>query len=945
MGQAANSMKFAAAELLGLTENDFACPICMSMIKDPFVTECGHSFCFQCITTHLVNKKSCPCCSIYMTADKVHPNFLLHKVVGKLSQADLGSATSPAERVVQLLEDDKAGLKLGELNRLLQILWDRKLLLEQQDAETNLQLLLHFLRHSRQEKSKQLTNLQSELQLLDSDIKQVAGRHPAPPAGKVKSPHLPSRQHSTQLLDKRLQEAMLNTTDTPDQAAAASAAHATDDRPAAATQAAAVALSQATHVSAGAAVRAPSSLLTPTSSTATLTAPVHQYLVQSSQSNTQQPSTQPGIILAQPGLPLQPGSSTPNQQGRPPQQPVTGAAARPDQSRQPRLARASNGYLMINHPYPSPLAASQQVADGAVTAAASAHGSAAAGASATRAAARIATPVPMPTQMERQQSMHIHPRHLAFQHFHAQQQRQQVERQSAASHAAGASGAAATQDQAATQEAALRARRRRVLSQFEDLQQCYLRLRKSGKTPAAAAGLPRSPFQEDAIEVGGNEPPSKRLRQEHQPQSAMPMECTLSTDPLEAGQGAEAGVSPAEASGSFAAASQVDSDRPSTALATAGVKREASEAFSGGQPEPSPASSQAPAPAVTGPADEDGLAEFSRMLSVFTHCGRLKVVAQLLRPSNQHSSSILSSIEFDRDSEVFATAGVSKRISIYEYSAIMANPAAETHRPSQELVTRSKLSCLTWNKYLKTHLASSDYEGVVHVWDIATGQNVAEYEAHEKRIWSVDFCHVDPKLLMSGSDDGMVKIWSTSQPNPVSGIDVKANVCCAKYNPGSSYEIAVGAADHTVLTYDLRKSDRPVHTFRGHRKAVSYVRYLNGTELVSASTDSTLRLWDTKACTAGRVFSGHNNEKNFVGLSVDGDFMACGSETNEVYVYYKAMSKPVCRRFFSTAAEVANSSHNQDPSQFISAVCWKPHSQILLSANSQGTIKLMQLTS
>ena len=58
---------------------------------------------------------------------------------------------------------------------------------------------------------------------------------------------------------------------------------------------------------------------------------------------------------------------------------------------------------------------------------------------------------------------------------------------------------------------------------------------------------------------------------------------------------------------------------------------------------------------VTGPADEEGLAEFSRMLSVFTHCGRLKVIAQLLRPSNQHSSSILSSIEFDRDSEVNLT--------------------------------------------------------------------------------------------------------------------------------------------------------------------------------------------------------------------------------------------------------------------------------------------------
>ena len=90
------------------------------------------------------------------------------------------------------------------------------------------------------------------------------------------------------------------------------------------------------------------------------------------------------------------------------------------------------------------------------------------------------------------------------------------------------------------------------------------------------------------------------------------------------------------------------------ALTPAGVKREASEALQGGEPEHPPLC-QAPAaigPAVTGPADEEGLAEFSRMLSVFTHCGRLKVVAQLLRPSNQHSSSILSSIEFDRDSEV-----------------------------------------------------------------------------------------------------------------------------------------------------------------------------------------------------------------------------------------------------------------------------------------------------
>ena len=60
------------------------------------------------------------------------------------------------------------------------------------------------------------------------------------------------------------------------------------------------------------------------------------------------------------------------------------------------------------------------------------------------------------------------------------------------------------------------------------------------------------------------------------------------------------------------------------------------------------------------------------------------------------------------------------------------------------------------------------------------------------------------------------------------------------------------------------------------------MRYLNSRELVSASTDSTLRLLDTARQRAVRTYSGHMNEKNFVGLSSSGDFMACGSETNEV---------------------------------------------------------------
>jgi E3 ubiquitin-protein ligase RFWD2 len=145
--------------------------------------------------------------------------------------------------------------------------------------------------------------------------------------------------------------------------------------------------------------------------------------------------------------------------------------------------------------------------------------------------------------------------------------------------------------------------------------------------------------------------------------------------------------------------------------------------------------------------------------------GGMQVVAQVPRASARQSSAILSSIEFDHDATLFATAGVSKRISIFDFATVswhwptacsvltadcmlitdsaacgharssvqsgggfmlsrhdiwvfrlqvMRNPLETQHRPHAEISTRSKLSCLSWNRYLRPHIISSDYEGAHH---------------------------------------------------------------------------------------------------------------------------------------------------------------------------------------------------------------------------------------
>jgi len=214
---------------------------------------------------------------------------------------------------------------------------------------------------------------------------------------------------------------------------------------------------------------------------------------------------------------------------------------------------------------------------------------------------------------------------------------------------------------------------------------------------------------------------------------------------------------------------------------------------------------------------------------------------------------------------------------------------------------------------------------------------------HEKRVWSVDWSGGDPRLLASGSDDAKVKLWSTNQERSVTSLEAKANVCCVKFVPESSYLIAFGSADHCIHYYDFRQIREPLGILKGHNKAVSYVKFASKTELISASTDSCLKLWNVESMKGVRSFVGHTNEKNFVGLATDGNFLACGSENNSLYVYYKSITKPLFSFRFDNHQSMLDKARADDSSEFVSAVAWKRGSPVVVAANSQGAIKVLEL--
>ncbi|KAL0329984.1 UNVERIFIED_CONTAM: protein SPA1-RELATED 2 [Sesamum radiatum] len=268
-----------------------------------------------------------------------------------------------------------------------------------------------------------------------------------------------------------------------------------------------------------------------------------------------------------------------------------------------------------------------------------------------------------------------------------------------------------------------------------------------------------------------------------------------------------------------------------------------------------------------------------------------------------------------------------------------------------EMANKSRLSCICWNSYIRNYLASTDYDGIVKLWDAATGQGFSHFIEHSERAWSVDFSQVNPTKLASGSDDRLVKLWSINEKNSLCTIRSNANVCCVQFSADLPHLLAFTSADHMTYCYDLRNVSTPWCILAGHEKTVSYVKFLDAGTLVSASTDNTLKVWDLNKTSSNSLskdacsltLKGHTNEKNFVGLSTADGYITCGSETNEVFAYYKSLPMPITAHTFGSIDPITGKETEDDNGQFVSSVCWRRKSNMVVAANSSGCIKLLQM--
>ena len=177
-------------------------------------------------------------------------------------------------------------------------------------------------------------------------------------------------------------------------------------------------------------------------------------------------------------------------------------------------------------------------------------------------------------------------------------------------------------------------------------------------------------------------------------------------------------------------------------------------------------------------------------------------------------------------------------------------------------------------------IVSGSSDATIVLWKFSTGQVIQRLrKAHRESILNVRF---DKRVLVTCSKDKLIKIFNRRPMSPGEvGYPGMAGIVRAvpTYLENYGYNPSPQAGLPIIPPYSL------IATLEGHGAAVNAVQ-VHGDEVVSASGDRTVKLWNWPRQTCTRTLIGHS--KGIACVQYDGRRIVSGSSDNAVKIFDSA---------------------------------------------------------
>jgi WD40 repeat protein len=241
------------------------------------------------------------------------------------------------------------------------------------------------------------------------------------------------------------------------------------------------------------------------------------------------------------------------------------------------------------------------------------------------------------------------------------------------------------------------------------------------------------------------------------------------------------------------------------------------------------------------------------------------------------------------------------------------------------------VDCVLFHPDGKTLVTAQDT--TVTVWDVAAAAKLRSFQAHEGQVVALTFSQ-DGKRLATASTDRTFKIWD---------FDKLTEIAVLKGHTVSATAVAFSSDGHTMATaaaianpmrpvIELKLWDgaKPIADLGGYNNAISSLLFLaDGRQLLTASRDGTLRVWDVAKRKTVKTLPCGAPISSMV-LSPDAKTLAVGLYSNEVALWDLGTWK--------------EKKHLQGHGDRVSAVAFSRDGKTLASASDDHTIKLWDLS-
>lgn len=176
-------------------------------------------------------------------------------------------------------------------------------------------------------------------------------------------------------------------------------------------------------------------------------------------------------------------------------------------------------------------------------------------------------------------------------------------------------------------------------------------------------------------------------------------------------------------------------------------------------------------------------------------------------------------------------------------------------------------------------IVSGSSDSTVVLWKFSTGQVIQRLrKAHRESVLNVRF---DKRVLVTCSKDKTIKVFNRRALNAG---DVGYPVESFGVNPVPTYLNNYGFNPAPTAGLPIKPPYSIIACLEGHGAAVNAVQ-IHGDEIVSASGDRTVKVWNWPEQTCVRTLIGHS--KGIACVQYDGRRIVSGSSDNEVKVFDK----------------------------------------------------------